>query len=63
MTPSIGTMIARCHGLAGTKDVSKWESEFIESIWKQSNGGTHTSRLSERQVERVEELFTKHFAA
>lgn len=59
---SIGTMIKKLEGLIGTKDVSEWEDNFIDSILQQTDSGKKTSHLSEKQVAVIEKLHTKHFA-
>jgi hypothetical protein len=59
---TIGAMIKRIAGLAGTKDVSDWEDEFITSIVHRSHNGDDTTKLSERQIAVVERIFNKHFS-
>lgn len=59
---SIGIMIQRIEGLAGTKDVTQWESEFINSVVEKTFGGKQTVCLSAKQVEIVERIHNKHFA-
>lgn len=60
---TINTMVKRIAGLAGTSDVSEWEDSFIESIVEKTRDGEDTSALTERQIEVIERLFKKHFAA
>lgn len=62
MMVSLGNMVKRIAGLAGTKDVSDWENEFIESVVERTIGGTVTATLTERQVASVERIYNKHFA-
>jgi predicted RNase H-related nuclease YkuK (DUF458 family) len=57
---SIGAMIKQLEPLVGTTDLNAWEQRFIENIILRSNKGA-TSILSERQVERINELYVKHF--
>jgi len=59
---SIGNMIKRISGLSGTKDVTDWESDFIDSVVMKTNDGTQTIGLSEKQVEIVLRIHNKHFA-
>lgn len=59
---SIGTMIKRIYGLHGTKDVSGWESQFIDSVVHQSDYGKDTTSLSAKQIEIIERIHNKHFA-
>lgn len=58
---SIGTMIKQCEGLIGTKDISEWEGDFIESILEKTLNGATTISLSLKQVEIVERIYKKHF--
>ncbi len=60
---SIKDMIASLNGLTGTKDVSKWEDEFITSVVEQveRNRGD-TSRISGKQLDVIERIYKKHFA-
>lgn len=60
---TINTMVKRIASLAGTSDVSEWEDSFIESIVEKTRDGEDTSALTERQIEVIERLFKKHFAA
>ena len=60
---TINTMVKRIAGLAGTSDVSEWEDSFIESVLTKTRDGEDTSALTERQIEVIERLFKKHFAA
>jgi len=59
---SLNSMIQMLDGLRGTKDVTKWEDDFIASIVTLSGGGRKTSHLSEPQVEQIDRLYHKHFA-
>lgn len=59
---SIGAMLQAVSGLLGTKDISEWEAGFIRNCMETSKGGTLTSHLSDKQVEIVETIFSKHFA-
>lgn len=62
MTPSIGSMVKQIGGLAGTKSVSDWESDFITNIAERSNDGKDTTVLTSKQVDTVERIWSKHFA-
>lgn len=57
------TMVKRLQGLQGTGDLTPWEEQFVASILEQSRNGDDTTRLSERQLARVQQIFDKHFAA
>lgn len=59
---SINNMVKRITGLA-QGDVTTWEYDFIDSIDDQTESGTDCAILSAKQVEIVERIFTKHFAA
>lgn len=59
---SIGAMVKRIEGLAGTSDVTKWENDFIESIVGKTDHGRDTSYLTEKQLEIVQRIHNKHFA-
>jgi hypothetical protein len=59
---SLGQKIKQCGGLIGTPDVSEWEGNFLESVLERSGDGADTTRLSEKQVEVVERIYSKHFA-
>lgn len=61
--PSLNTQVKRVAGLAGTTDVSEWESDFIESICRQTKNGDNTTSLTEKQIEVLERIFNKHFAS
>jgi hypothetical protein len=58
---SITTMVKRVIALAGTKDVSDWESDFLTSIAQQTKNGDDTRCLTEKQIDVVERLHDKHF--
>lgn len=53
---SIATMVKQIAGLAGTKDVTQWENDFIASIARRNTS------LTEKQIEIVERIWRKHFA-
>jgi hypothetical protein len=61
-TVSIGNMIKSITGMLGTDDLTEWETGFIERIAEMTNDGQHTSLLSDKQVETVENIYKKHFA-
>jgi len=60
-TVSIGTMIRQLAGMVDTKDLSDWENRFLKNIVARSGDGARTSSLSEDQVEKIEEIWSKHF--
>lgn len=59
---SLGAMVKQLHGMVGTDDLTGWESDFIESIWKQTGEGVDTAYLSNNQVQTIERIYRKHFA-
>jgi len=58
---SLGAMVLQLAGMVGTKDLSKWETDFVCSVGRRTADGEHTGCLSERQIDRIEELYRKHF--
>jgi hypothetical protein len=60
---SVRTMLLQIAGLVDTKDVSDWENGFLKSVLRISEDGARSSRLTEKQIERLEEVWRKHFAA
>lgn len=59
---SINAQIKKIAGLAGTKDVTPWESGFIDSIVTKTNEGRDVSGLTEKQIDSIERIHNKHFA-
>lgn len=59
---SLNTMVKLCAGLVGTKDVSDWESNFLQSIVERTKSGDNTTSLTEKQIDVLERIFNKHFA-
>lgn len=60
---SIGSQIKQLAGLLGTSDISEWEQGFITNILEQTNDGELTVHLTGKQVNRIEEIYQKHFSA
>jgi hypothetical protein len=59
---SLGTKIKQLEGMLDTTDLSGWENNFLHSISVRTDCGRDTSMLSDAQIERLEELWAKHFA-
>jgi hypothetical protein len=59
---STNAMIRSLDGMLGTRDLSEWESGFVSSISDSTLAGKDTSRLTEKQLERLGELYRRHFA-
>jgi hypothetical protein len=55
-------MLAQLEGLLGTEDLSEWEQKFVSNCLVQSDQGQHTPKLSGKQVEKIEQVWEKHFA-
>ncbi len=59
---AINTMVKKCMGLLGTKDITAWEERFLQNVKQLTSDGDNTTPLSENQVGRLEEIYEKHFA-
>lgn len=62
MATSVGNQIRRLDGLLGTDDLSEWEQKFVADIALSTQTGALTVGLTDAQVEKIEEIFSKHFA-
>lgn len=61
--PSIGTMIEQLDGLRDTDALTDWENEFVTSVVARYQGANKDTRaLSAKQVEKIENIWRKHFA-
>lgn len=58
---SVNSMVKQLHGLLDTQDLTPWEQSFVASVWSRSEEGTNTTRLTERQIETVPSIYSKHF--
>ena len=58
---STSQMIDRLAGMVGTKDLSDWETKFVQSLIDRKKAGRVTS-LSEKQLDVLVRLHSKHFA-
>jgi hypothetical protein len=56
---SLTEMIGELQRLINTPDLNEWENEFVKSIVKQKQ---NTRALSQKQVDRLDQLYRKHFA-
>jgi hypothetical protein len=63
-TISIGERIQDLESLLETKPdtLGEWSCQFIEDMVSKSNAGRVTTHLSEKQVEKIEEIWSEHFA-
>jgi hypothetical protein len=58
---SIGAKIQQLQGLVGTRDLNAWEREFVVHVGDLTQGGRDTTRLSDLRVEKVGQIYAKHF--
>lgn len=59
---STNTMLKQVAGLVGTNDITNWESDFLKSVLERAHNGDRPDLLSEKQVETLETIHSKHFA-
>lgn len=59
---SVGQKIKQLQGLVGTADVTEWEEGFIENISTSTRDGHETVHLTPGQVEKIDQIYNKHFA-
>lgn len=52
-------MAEQCTGLIGTRDVSKWETEFLISVDQQIKDGR---MLSDKQIDILGRIWAEHYA-
>lgn len=58
---SLNTMVKKCAGLVDTTDVSDWENQFLKSVVEKTREGHDTSSLTEKQIDVLQRLHSKHF--
>ncbi len=59
---SIYQKVQQLSGLTGTKDLSDWEAKFVASVVEAMDGTMATTKLTSKQVEKIDEIFERHFA-
>ena len=59
---STNTMLKQCAGLVDTKDVTNWQNGFLKSVLERSENGSRPDLLSEKQLEVLESIHSRHFA-
>ena len=59
---TLNTQLKQLAGLVGTKDLSDWEDGFVRSLLEKTKQGDDTRALTEKQIDRLEELHGKHFS-
>jgi hypothetical protein len=62
MAASIGKMIIKLSGMLGTDDLNSWEDGFIGDMYERTDEGKNTINLSGPMIEKIEQIYRKHFA-
>ncbi|PVX77208.1 hypothetical protein [Paraburkholderia unamae] len=57
---STRSMVERLTGLLGTKDLTDWETGFVESMQRRLANNSLTT-ITEAQATALETIFNKHF--
>jgi len=60
---SLNRMVQAVSGLMDTSLLNDWEENFVRSLIERTQNGKDTRSLTEKQIDRLEELFNKHFSA
>jgi hypothetical protein len=58
---SLNRKVKSVLGLHGTSDIDTRTNDFLENVGHITYNGDDTSRLSERQITWIEDLYKKHF--
>lgn len=58
---STRSMVERLTGLLGTKDLTEWENQFVESMQRRLANNSLTT-ITAAQATALETVFNKHFA-
>lgn len=58
---STNSKIKKIIGLQGTKDLTEWEEEFVESIRFKTQGGNLVGNVTEKQLDVIDRIHKKHF--
>ena len=56
-------MIKQLAGMVDTNKLSDWENRFMKNVVPRTGNGTRTSILTGEQLEKVEEIYTRHIAS
>lgn len=60
---SLGTMIEQLDGLRDTRDLTDWEQQFVTHVLhRYLTAGKSTATLSGKQVEKIAQIYGKHFS-
>lgn len=60
---STASMLESLDGLTDTTDLTEWENNFVISVLNQIEKGKMVTDLSGKQIEIIEKIYLKHFAA
>lgn len=55
---SVGAMVEQLAAMLGTNDLSPWEQGFVQTVQRHAK---QTTTLTEKQVDKIEQLYEKHF--
>lgn len=61
MIVELNEQVRQLHRLLNSEDVTEWEDGFITSIWARTKEGSDTSSLTEKQIDKIEQLYQRHF--
>jgi len=57
---SLNSKVKQCLQLSDG-DLTVWEEGFLENISDRTNSGQDCTRLSDAQIDKVEQIWAKHF--
>lgn len=58
---SITQQIRSLEGLLGTDAIGEWETQFIENIVRRTDSGRFTRILTEKQIDKIDQIHRDHF--
>jgi hypothetical protein len=58
---SLGNMLKKLEGCLGTSDLNEWEESFVISCLADSDGGNRTDSLSEKRVDKIQQVYDRNF--
>jgi hypothetical protein len=58
---SIGAMLRLLAGMVDTKDLTDWENRFLKNVLERTGDLKRTSILTGDQLEKLQEIYEKHF--
>lgn len=59
---STNIMLQKCSGLIDTTDINDWTNKFLKNVWQRSQQGKRPDLLSGPQVDKLTEIYERHFA-